>query len=135
MLAGRTRAWRFPYKTQVWASRLKIKHVSSTHFSRVTGAWPSLKKAPAWGSHCHAGSSNSMEAASGWRVRLERAVRSASPCLFSSLPGRMRRTRISSAPMADKLILIVEDNDKNLELVRDILQLRGFRTLPALNGH
>ena len=37
--------------------------------------------------------------------------------------------------MADKLILIVEDNDKSLELVQDILQFRGFRTLPASNGH
>ena len=31
--------------------------------------------------------------------------------------------------MAGELILIVEDNDKNLKLVRDILQFRGYRTL------
>ena len=37
--------------------------------------------------------------------------------------------------MIDKLVLIVEDNDKNLELVQDILELRGFRTLAASNGH
>ena len=36
--------------------------------------------------------------------------------------------------MADKLVLIVEDNDKNLELVQDILEFRGFRTLAASNG-
>jgi len=29
------------------------------------------------------------------------------------------------------LVLIIEDNDKNLELVRDILQARGYRTLEA----
>jgi len=29
------------------------------------------------------------------------------------------------------LVLIIEDNDKNLELVRDILQAKGFRTLEA----
>ena len=29
------------------------------------------------------------------------------------------------------LILIVEDNDKNLKLVRDLLQFRGFRTIEA----
>ena len=29
------------------------------------------------------------------------------------------------------LVLIVEDNDKNLELVRDILQAKGYRTLEA----
>ncbi|MBV9172555.1 MAG: response regulator [Chloroflexi bacterium] len=36
--------------------------------------------------------------------------------------------------MADELVLIVEDNDKNLELVQDILELRGFRTLAATCG-
>ena len=33
--------------------------------------------------------------------------------------------------MADELILIVEDNEKNLKLARDILQFKGFRTLEA----
>ncbi len=33
--------------------------------------------------------------------------------------------------MADELILIVEDNDKNLKLVRDLLQVKGYRTLEA----
>ena len=37
--------------------------------------------------------------------------------------------------MTDKLVLIVEDNEKNLELVQDILEFRGFRTLAASNGH
>jgi CheY-like chemotaxis protein len=32
---------------------------------------------------------------------------------------------------ATKLILIVEDNEKNLKLVRDILQYRGYRTIEA----
>ena len=36
--------------------------------------------------------------------------------------------------MADELILIVEDNDKNLKLARDVLQYRGFRTLEAGRG-
>src|SRR5918999_685208 len=31
--------------------------------------------------------------------------------------------------MAGELILIVEDNDKNLKLVRDLLQFKGYRTL------
>ncbi len=30
-----------------------------------------------------------------------------------------------------RLILIVEDNEKNLKLVRDILQYRGYRTIEA----
>ena len=33
--------------------------------------------------------------------------------------------------MAGALILIVEDNDKNLKLARDLLQHAGFRTLEA----
>jgi two-component system cell cycle response regulator DivK len=36
--------------------------------------------------------------------------------------------------MAGELVLIVEDNDKNLELVQDILELRGFETLTATCG-
>ncbi len=36
--------------------------------------------------------------------------------------------------MAGELILIVDDNDKNLELVRDLLQVTGYRTLEAGNA-
>lgn len=32
------------------------------------------------------------------------------------------------------LVLIIEDNDKNLELVRDILQAKGYRTLEAVTA-
>jgi two-component system cell cycle response regulator DivK len=32
---------------------------------------------------------------------------------------------------ATRLILIVEDNDKNLKLMRDILQFHGYRTVEA----
>ena len=33
--------------------------------------------------------------------------------------------------MAGELILIIEDNEKNLKLVRDVLQFKGYRTLQA----
>jgi two-component system cell cycle response regulator DivK len=36
--------------------------------------------------------------------------------------------------MADKLILIVDDNEQNLKLARDVLQFAGFRTLEAGGG-
>jgi two-component system, cell cycle response regulator DivK len=36
--------------------------------------------------------------------------------------------------MAGELILIVEDNEKNLKLVRDLLQVKGYRTLEAGTG-
>jgi len=36
--------------------------------------------------------------------------------------------------MANELILIIEDNEKNRKLVRDVLQHRGYRTLEAETG-
>jgi two-component system, cell cycle response regulator DivK len=36
--------------------------------------------------------------------------------------------------MTPELILVVEDNDKNLKLVRDLLQFHGYRTLEAGTG-
>jgi DNA-binding response OmpR family regulator len=33
--------------------------------------------------------------------------------------------------MADQLILIIEDNERNLKLVRDVLQFNGFQTVEA----
>jgi two-component system, cell cycle response regulator DivK len=33
-----------------------------------------------------------------------------------------------------RTILIVEDNDKNMKLARDILQAKGYATLEAVNG-
>jgi two-component system, cell cycle response regulator DivK len=33
-----------------------------------------------------------------------------------------------------RLVLVVEDNDKNLKLVRDLLRFRGFRTAEARTG-
>ncbi|GAB6143063.1 response regulator [Desulfocicer niacini] len=36
--------------------------------------------------------------------------------------------------MNDKLILIIEDNEKNAKLVKDLLQYKGYRTVEAVNG-
>ena len=33
--------------------------------------------------------------------------------------------------MADELILIVEDNEKNRKLARDVLQVKGYRTIES----
>src|SRR5438046_4102835 len=33
--------------------------------------------------------------------------------------------------MAGELVLIVEDNDKNMKLARDLLEMRGYRVLSA----
>ena len=36
--------------------------------------------------------------------------------------------------VSDELVLIIEDNDKNLKLVRDVLQVNGFRTIEAMDA-
>ena len=36
--------------------------------------------------------------------------------------------------MANELILIVEDNEKNMKLARDVLQAKGYTTLEAITG-
>ena len=36
--------------------------------------------------------------------------------------------------MADKQILVVEDNEKNMKLFRDVLQATGYRALEASTG-
>src|SRR5262245_21414342 len=47
--------------------------------------------------------------------------------------GRRSRSRYRSV-MANELILIVEDNPKNLKLVRDTLQVKGYQTIEAQTG-
>jgi len=36
--------------------------------------------------------------------------------------------------MRNHLILIIEDNDKNLKLARDVLRFEGYQTIEAKNG-
>jgi two-component system cell cycle response regulator DivK len=36
--------------------------------------------------------------------------------------------------MTEPLVLIVDDNEKNLRLARDVLRIAGFRTLEAASG-
>lgn len=36
--------------------------------------------------------------------------------------------------MTDELILIIEDNEKNLKLVRDVLQFNGYETAEAMTA-
>ena len=37
--------------------------------------------------------------------------------------------------MADELVLIVDDNEKNVRLARDVLRAAGFRTVEAGSGN
>jgi CheY-like chemotaxis protein len=36
--------------------------------------------------------------------------------------------------MADRRVLVVEDNEKNMKLFRDVLQAKGYTTLEATSG-
>src|SRR5215831_15681795 len=38
---------------------------------------------------------------------------------------------VSETHMANELILIVEDNEKNRKLVRDVLQVKGYQTIES----
>src|SRR4029453_3751405 len=40
----------------------------------------------------------------------------------------------SRCAVGNELILVVEDNPKNLKLVRDVLQVKGYRTIEAGTG-
>jgi hypothetical protein len=54
-----------------------------------------------------------------------------SPCpliLCSPLPP-LRAENHEGTSMANELILIIEDNEKNRKLVRDVLQFKGYQVL------
>src|SRR4029078_12185023 len=51
---------------------------------------------------------------------------------FRCSPTRRRCTERATIPMS--VILIIEDNDKNLKLVRDVLQVKGYTTLEAVTA-
>jgi len=101
-----------------------------------------------------------MGAEYGPRVSLVRAVPSPLPCLFESWPGcenkpddtalgkeagdntkggwretltQFRRQRQKEEHMA-KVILVVEDEPKSLKLIRDLLQVSGYKTIEATDG-
>ena len=47
--------------------------------------------------------------------------------------GRPSRSR-SRYAVANELILVVEDNDKNRKLVRDVLTFKGYEIIEAATG-
>src|SRR5207245_10529895 len=52
----------------------------------------------------------------------------------SAGPGGDVHVHTTGEAMANELILIVEDNEKNLKLVRDVLQYKGYQTIEAGTG-
>src|SRR5215510_11331441 len=114
-----TVAWqRSPSPTRAWASRRRIRRRSS----RSSGKWgrqTRRSRGPGSDWRCHASSLSCMGAGSGSRASQEKGRRSLSPY---------------RSAMANELILIVEDNPKNLKLLRDTLQVKGYHTIEAETG-
>src|SRR5206468_2574565 len=67
-------------------------------------------------------SSSSTGDVCGWRASLAPEARSDSLC---------RSISEDDASMADELVLIVDDNQRNVKLARDVLRFAGFLTLEA----
>src|SRR5215470_5500822 len=114
-----TTAWpRSPSPIPAWASRRRIRRRSS----KSSGKWARRtrrSRGPGLGWPCHASSSSCMADGSGSRASQEKGRRLRSP---------------SRSVMPNELILIVEDNPKNLKLVRDTLQVKGYQTIEAETG-
>ena len=53
---------------------------------------------------------------------------------ISESASALEITFTTRCSMANELILIVEDNPKNLKLVRDSLQVKGYQTIEAETG-
>src|SRR5215472_9938533 len=100
------------------ASRRRIRRRCSRSSGR-SGRRRRKSKAPVLAWPCHVSSSNFMAGRSGSRARSGRA--------------RPSRSRYRCG-VANELILIVEDDPKNLKLVRDTLRVKGYRTLEAGTG-
>src|SRR3989442_15879080 len=112
-------AWRrFRWRTPAWASRPRIKRQSS----RSSGRWAGRRgrrRARGWGSPCVGSSWSSTAGGSGCRARW----------------GRARRSRSRSrCAVANELILLVEDNERNRRLMRDVLAFKGYRLAEAETG-
>src|SRR5215813_9237896 len=112
-------AWpRSPSPTLAWASRRRIRRRSS----RSSGRWARrTRKSRGPGSvwPCLGSSSSCTRAGSGSRASQEKGRRSRSPYRLA---------------MSNELILIVEDNPKNLKLLRDTLQVKGYHTVETDTG-
>ena len=49
----------------------------------------------------------------------------------SGVIGTTLRHAREERPVANELILIIEDNEKNRKLVRDVLQVKGYKTIES----
>src|SRR5258706_14080159 len=96
------------------------------HLQLTSQLW-SLRR-EAW---IHTNETCSTERSATWRAKLLSAARSLWSWSAVCAPRPRAPVRRSRAAMAGELILVIEDNKKNLKLVRDLLQFNGFLTLEA----
>src|SRR5215831_19111215 len=129
-------------------SSSRRRAAGSTYGPRSTTAWPrSPSPTPAWASHRRIRRRSSRSSGKwGRRTRRSRGPGSAWPCPGSSSSctgagsgsrASQEKGRRSCSPFRsamNELILIVEDNPKNLKLVRDTLQVKGYHTIEAETG-
>src|SRR6185503_10329837 len=92
---------------------------SSSRSGATTRARP---RARGLASPLRGASSSCMAAKYGWTAPSARAPLSPSPYRYANEGARM------------STVLIVEDNDKNMKLARDVLQAKGYQTLEAITG-
>src|SRR5215470_445529 len=109
---------RSPSPILAWALRRRIKRRSSKSSSKW-GRRTRRSRGPDSGWPCPGSSLSCMAVGSGSRASQEKGRRSRSPYPLA---------------MPNELILIVEDNPKNLKLVRDTLQVKGYHTIEAETG-
>ena len=119
---GSTGRCRYRSPTLARASRSRTRSGSSRSSSRPTSG-SSSARAPGSGSRSPSASSSCTAAGSGWRASPVTAAASSSRC-------RSRR----AVAMAGERVLVVEDNEKNMKLFRDVLQATGYSTLEATTG-
>src|SRR5499433_3807896 len=112
-------AWpRSPLPTPAWASHRRIRRRSSRSSGKL-GRRTRRSRGPGLGWPCPGSSSSCTGVGSGSRASQEKGRRSRSPY---------------RSAMPNELILIVEDNPKNLKLVRDTLQVKGYHTVETDTG-
>src|SRR6266508_3543157 len=121
-LSSSTEWSRSRWRTRVQGSRPKIKRGPSRSSSRLGVPRPEAARAPGWDLPFRGNSSSCMGDACGWRTHTEGGAPSASPSRWNGWDDRA---------MTGELILIVDDNEKNMKLARDVLGFAGFRILEA----
>src|SRR5574341_1358232 len=113
--------WPCRLPTRASASRPRIRRQCSRSFARSARTTRVSARERAWGWRSPAGWSSS----TAGRCRCRASSARARPS-----PSRSRLP----PPMAGELILIVEDNEKNRRLVRDVLQFKGYQTIETETG-